>query len=175
MIKRFPTLRTFFLGLVLLSPATAIARTPSFVPAPFRMLAAHNAERARWGVAPLTWSPALAAAAEGYAASMARTGRWGHSSDGSRPGQGENLWMGTRGAFPTEEMVGAWLAERRMFRPAVFPAVSNTGNWGDVGHYTQIISRRSTHVGCAIRSNQNDDYLVCRYWPSGNVMGMKIP
>ena len=159
----------------LLPAATASAAMTSFVPVPLRLLAAHNAERSRFGIAPLAWDPALAAAADGYALTLANTGRWGHSPKASRPGQGENLWMGTRGAFPVDAMMGAWLSERSLFRPGVFPAVSSNANWADVGHYTQIISRRSTAVGCAIRANRSDEYLVCRYSPSGNLMGASYP
>jgi len=138
------------------------------------VLIAHNQERARWGVHPLTWDPALAASADRYAAEMARTGRWGHSPRSWRPGQGENLWMGTRGAYSVDAMVGGWLSERKWFRPGVFPAVSRTGNWSDVGHYTQMVTRNSTRVGCAVRSSRQWDYLVCRYNPSGNIDGRPV-
>ncbi len=47
--------------------------------------------------------------------------------------------MGSRGAFSIEAMVGGWASERRWFAPGVFPNVSRTGNWADVGHYTQMI------------------------------------
>ena len=157
-------------------PSTiASAQSASPVPVSLRLLAGHNAERARYGITPLIWDPALAIASENYAASMASTGNWGHSPKATRVGQGENLWMGTRSAFPVDAMIGAWLSERSMFRAGVFPAVTTTGNWADVGHYTQIISRRSTHVGCAIRANRSDEYLVCRYSPSGNLMGASYP
>ena len=154
---------------------SASARSPTLVPTSLRLLAGHNAERARYGIKALIWDPALAAASESYAATLASTGNWGHSPKATRVGQGENLWMGTRGAFPVDAMIGGWLSERSMFRAGVFPAVSTTSNWADVGHYTQIISRRSTHVGCAIRANRSDEYLVCRYLPSGNLMGASFP
>ena len=171
--------RHIFLFLIAIGvslPATgATARSASPVPVSLRLLASHNAERARYGIAALIWDPALAAASDSYAQSMASTGNWGHSPKNTRVGQGENLWMGTRGAFPVDAMIGGWLSERSMFRPGVFPAVTTTGNWADVGHYTQIIARRSTHVGCAIRANRSDEYLVCRYMPSGNLMGASFP
>ncbi|WP_239017024.1 CAP domain-containing protein [Sphingomonas ginkgonis] len=136
---------------------------------PDRLLAQQNAARGALGVGPMQWDASLAAAAAGYAAELARTGRWGHSDRSARPGQGENLWMGTRGAFSPEQMVGGWLSEGRFFRAGNFPAVSRTGNWEDVGHYSQILWRGTTHIGCAIRSSQDYDYLVCRYSPPGNV------
>lgn len=138
-------------------------------------LAMHNRERAAFGVAPLAWDLGLARAADIYAAELAVTGRWGHSPRATRPGQGENLWMGTAGAYNIGQMVNGWLGERRFFKAGVFPAVSVSGNWKDVGHYTQIISSRSTRVGCAMRSGGGWTYLVCRYSPSGNVDGRVMP
>jgi hypothetical protein len=135
----------------------------------------HNEERARWRVAPLAWDLGLAAGADDWAQELARSDRWGHSPREMRRGQGENLWMGTTGAYSIGAMVGGWLGERRWFKPGIFPAVSSTGRWSDVGHYTQMIARRSTRVGCAIRSNPRWTYLVCRYGPSGNVDGVAFP
>jgi hypothetical protein len=138
-------------------------------------LALHNRERAMWQVPPLAWDLGLAGAADQYASELVRTGSWGHSPKATRPGQGENLWMGTTGAYQIGDMVGGWIGERRLFRAGVFPAVSATGNWIDVGHYTQMISSRTTRVGCAIRSGGGWTYLVCRYSPSGNVDGRSMP
>jgi hypothetical protein len=83
--------------------------------------------------------------------------------------------MGTAGAYRIDDMVGAWIGERRLFRAGVFPDVSVTGNWIDVGHYTQMVASRSTRVGCAMRSGGGWTYLVCRYSPSGNVDGRAMP
>lgn len=138
-------------------------------------LALHNRERAAFRVAPLVWDLGLARAADLYAAELAVTGRWGHSPRATRPGQGENLWMGTAGAYSINQMVGGWIGERRWFQAGIFPAVSATGNWKDVGHYTQMISSRTTRVGCAMRSGRGWTYLVCRYSPSGNVDGRQMP
>jgi len=154
-------------------PAAANNRRVA-APLSWRMLATHNAERARWRVPAMSWDPGLAAAADSYAAQLAVTGRWGHSSRTARPGQGENLWMGSRGYFTPEQMVGGWLSEGRWFRSGVFPRVSRTGNWSDVGHYSQVIWRGTTRVGCAIRSNRTNDYLVCRYSPNGNIDGRHV-
>jgi hypothetical protein len=140
-----------------------------------RVVAIHNQVRNAEGVGPLMWDRSLAAAADAYALQLATGGSWGHSPNSMRDGQGENLWMGTRGAFSVDQMIGAWASERSMFRRGAFPQVSRTGNWHDVGHYTQMIWPRSTRVGCAIRSSSRNDYLVCRYSPGGNVMGFAVP
>jgi Cysteine-rich secretory protein family len=167
---------TMGVGVTLSVPTrNAKASAGLVVPLSERLLPMHNLERARLRIPALAWDPALAAGADDYASVLATTNSWGHSPKAARPGQGENLWMGTRGAFGLEAMVGAWLSERSMFHAGVFPAVATSGNWADVGHYTQMISRRTTAVGCAIRANGQDEYLVCRYAPSGNVDGLRFP
>jgi hypothetical protein len=83
--------------------------------------------------------------------------------------------MGTRGAFPAEQMVASWSGERRQFRRGTFPSVSRTGNWADVGHYSQMIWPTTTRVGCAIASSARLDVLVCRYAPAGNIDGRRVP
>ncbi len=139
-----------------------------------RLLAAHNFERARVRVAPLQWDPQLAASAAAYGPTLASIGRLQHSPRAIRPGQRENLWMGSRGFFSPEQMVGTWVGERNLFRPGIFPAVSRTGNWYDVAHYTQLIWAGTTRVGCAIHSTPRWDYLICRYSPPGNVDGRSV-
>lgn len=140
-----------------------------------RLLAIHNLERARVHAPPLQWDPYLAASAAAYGQVLARTGRLEHSPRASRPGQRENLWMGPRGIYSPEQMVGGWIAERAWFRPGMFPHVSRTGNWSDVAHYTQMIWRGTTRVGCAIQPAGRTEYLVCRYSPPGNVDGKYLP
>jgi hypothetical protein len=160
--------------------APALAQRPVFNIPPatafaLRIVEIHNRVRSGVGVAPIAWDPSLAAGADRWAAELARTGRFEHSPPALRPGQGENLWMGTRGAYGIDQMVGSWAGEGRWFRPGVFPNVSRGGGWSRVGHYTQMIWRVSTRVGCAMRSSARYDYLVCRYAPAGNVLGVTIP
>lgn len=142
---------------------------------PARMLAVHNAVRAQAGVGPLTWDPALGQAAAGYAMQLALTNSFHHSDRRARAGTGENLWMGSRGAFSYDAMVGRWASERRDFVPGVFPAVSRSGNWENVGHYTQMVWPTTTRVGCAVASNSRSDFLVCRYATAGNIDGRRVP
>ena len=141
---------------------------------PARILAAHNQVRAEAGVAPLAWDAALGDAAANYAVFLAVTNSFQHSDASHRPDTGENLWMGTHGAFSFEAMVGGWSSERKDFVPGVFPAISRAGSWEKVGHYTQMVWPTTTRVGCAVASNATRDYLVCRYSPAGNVMGRPL-
>ncbi len=140
---------------------------------PARVLVMHNQERESLGIAPLQWNAALAEQARQWAASLARRGAFEHA--GERAGQGENLWMGTAGFFSPEDMIGGFLSERRWFRPGVFPLVSRTGQWHDVGHYSQMIWPGTRELGCAVIQGKEDEVLVCRYWPAGNVMGQQVP
>jgi hypothetical protein len=142
---------------------------------PARMLAAHNRLRAASGAPALQWDAALGNAAARFAFELALTNSFHHSSPGARKGAGENLWMGTRGAFSYEQMVDAWTSEQRDFVPGVFPSVSRSGKWEDVGHYTQMVWPTTTRVGCALASNAANDFLVCRYSPAGNVLGRAVP
>ena len=139
------------------------------------MIAAHNEARHQYGVPPLVWDDTLARDAAVYAARLARLNRFEHDVQGGRtPKQGENLWMGTRGAYSYGEMIGLLVDERRYFRPGRFPAVSRTGDWSHVAHYTQIVWPATQRVGCATASNRSSDYLVCRYLPAGNVVGVMM-
>ncbi|MBS0504548.1 MAG: SCP-like extracellular [Proteobacteria bacterium] len=138
-----------------------------------RLLAAHNRERAAIGVPALSWDDDLAADAQGWADALAETNSFEHSradpTDPETPG--ENLWAGTRGAFSPEEMVGYWIAEKRDYKPGPIPAVSRSGDFENVGHYTQVIWRETRKIGCAVARGVREDILVCRYAQGGNVVG----
>lgn len=136
------------------------------------LLDAQNQSRTAVKVKPLKWDDSLAADARSYAAVLARERRFAHAPQPDGPTrQGENLWAGTRDAYSVREMVDAWTRERRFYRAAPTPNFSTTANWGDVAHYTQIVWHDATAVGCALASNKDDDILVCRYSPAGNVIG----
>ena len=155
--------------------AAPAARPQNLANLPGRILSLHNRERAAVGAPPLAWDARLAAAASAYGPALAERGRLVHSAPASRPGQGENLWRGTAGAFSIEEMVASWAAERALFVPGTVPHVSRSGHFGDVGHYTQMIWRTTTQLGCALHRGRSADYLICRYAPAGNVVGQRVP
>ncbi|WP_240654565.1 CAP domain-containing protein [Croceicoccus ponticola] len=139
-----------------------------------RLLGAHNDERRKMGVPDLRWSPKLAAQAQAYAQKLARQQAMVHASNAERGGAGENLWAGRAGFYSAEEMVEGMVAEKRHFKSGNFPQVSRTGQWRDVGHYTQLIWRETTDIGCAVAPGGTNDWLVCRYWPAGNIYGKPV-
>ena len=142
--------------------------TPAFAQDDFqtRVLAAHNSLRAQVGTPPLTWSSRLADDARAWADTLARNSRLQHEDQRQ---QGENLWMGTANAFSIEAMVGAWAGEQADYRHGVFPGVAKKGK--PVGHYTQMVWRSTTEVGCATARTADEEVLVCRYSPPGNWIG----
>jgi len=138
-----------------------------------RLLASHNAERFAAGIPSLQWDDQLAASAAQWGTHLAALNDLEHSpSDPNDPDpEGENLFLGTRGYYAPEQMVGMWIDEKKDFKPGVFPANSRTGRFKDIGHYTQLMWRSTDRVGCAITRNQDYDFLVCRYLEGGNVIG----
>ena len=135
-----------------------------------RLLEAHNAERARVGSPRLLWADGLETEAREWARRLIASDTFAH--DPSPHGHGENLWTGWGGrTWTPEEMVAEWAAEKADYRHGPFPNVSRTGNWSDVAHYTQLVWRETTHVGCAIESRGDRSVLACRYAPPGNVDG----
>jgi hypothetical protein len=138
----------------------------------------HNRERRAVGVPEVTWSPSLATDAQNWANYLAslnlrpyRPPDVGqippHSQFTTNGGQGENLAWGTRGGFSAATLAQGWADERSNYVPG-----SPVGNMGVpdrvYGHYTQMVWRSTTQIGCAMGSDANQDYLVCRYLPAGN-------
>jgi uncharacterized protein YkwD len=138
-----------------------------------RMLAVHNKERIRLGLPALKWNPALVHKAREWGEHLAQKGYLQHSTEEFAPNVGENLWMGSSGYWQVEDMIGMFIAERQNYRHDRFPNVSDTGNWKDVGHYTQIVWRDTRELGCALVMGNGKDVLVCHYFPAGNVHGRR--
>ena len=145
-----------------------VGQVDSSTPAPSvggmaqEILNAHNAYRSQVGVPPLTWSDDLASHAQAWASSLAANGSFQHSGT---EGEGENLWKGTSGAFSFTQMVGGWGDEKQSYQGGV---ITNS----NYSHYTQMVWRNTTQVGCAGADGVDGQYvLVCRYSPPGNFIG----
>ena len=133
------------------------------------LLRVHNSARAAVGVPPLRWDDALAASALECARSLAASGQFAHCR------LGENLWMGATGRFSPTSMAERWAEERRFFQPGLFPEVSTSGRWQDVGHYTQMVWRSTTALGCGAAAGADGrTRLVCHYAPPGNKDGRPV-
>ncbi len=133
------------------------------------ILTAHNKYRQEVDVSPLKWSNSLARSAQQWANQLAKTNRFEHSSGN----YGENIWAGTSGRFSQTQMVNSWGSEKKYFIPnRTFPNTCK-GGWQKCGHYTQMIWKNTTEVGCGLARGAKMDYFVCQYNPPGNFQGQK--
>jgi pathogenesis-related protein 1 len=148
-------------------------------------LAAHNTERAIIGVNPLQWSPELARFAQQWANELAASGVPRHNPDRNRNNPikagaylGENIvWGGDPELFgPTD-----WLFEKQWYNHSKddgFGYKSPPGCTAPAGytcgHFTQMIAKITQIVGCGkAKSLSETNYIVCDYYPGGNIPGQK--
>merc|ERR1711871_712510 len=93
-----------------------------------------------------------------------------HSSQASRQGiggfsfLGENLAWGTTPGTTSVGGVKMWYDEINL-TPGKQGVVTTFS--GGTGHYTQVVWKETTDLGCAV----NQNLLVCQYGVGGNMMG----
>jgi pathogenesis-related protein 1 len=124
------------------------------------ILNAHNAYRSQHCAAPLAWSDELAAAAQQWANTCTRdaSGRFAHDNNAGQVG--ENLHWGTQ--TTAQGAVDSWYSEINSYN------FDNPVYSDAVGHFTQVVWRGSTQLGCGVASCGNEKLWVCRYSPPGN-------
>jgi len=146
------------------APPAPGAAKPSGLPAAAQaLLDAHNRVRAQHCAPALTWSPKLAQAAQQWVSTLRDQGcKFGHS--GGR--YGENLAAGTSGTLDGKSVTEMWYDEIKQYS---FP---NGGFSMQTGHFTQVVWKETTQLGCATTSCRGMDIWVCEYDPPGNVEGM---
>jgi uncharacterized protein YkwD len=127
-----------------------------------QILDAHNRYRAQHCAAPLAWSPKLEQVAARWAQSLVDQGcKFGHSG-----GQyGENLAAGTSGTLDGNAVAAMWYDEIKEY------SFDRGGFSMNTGHFTQVVWRDTSEVGCAKATCRGMDIWVCNYNPAGNVDG----
>ncbi len=127
----------------------------------------HNKVRADVNVQKLTWSTEAAEHAQTWANNLASNScGFEHSKDS---GYGENIFKGTQGAFDMVDAAKSWEDEKQLYKGGAI----NNDNFKAVGHYTQMVWSRTTGVGCATSTCNNQITVVCNYTPQGNILGEK--
>ncbi|MBI5496197.1 MAG: hypothetical protein HY904_14335 [Deltaproteobacteria bacterium] len=139
------------------------------------MVAAHNAVRARATPAPspplgtLTWSETAAAVAQGWANQLAADcSQLAHNP--ARGDLGENAAWTSDPTSTATAVVEMWAGEA-----ACYDLAANACSCAQCGHYTQLVWRTTTEVGCGTarctRGAMAGRFWVCNYDPPGNYLG----
>jgi hypothetical protein len=158
------------------------------------MTAAHNAVRAMvmssTPLPPLTWSPEVAVYAQQWADELAKTACSGPhhrtSEELQKKGYGENLATfgstGAAGASTAQQALDGWAGEVACYTFGTFfgtekcdMSCTTKMHSDGCGHYTQVVWRKSTELGCGVATCQNgafkQDIWICNYSPAGNYVG----
>ncbi|MGJ8664783.1 MAG: CAP domain-containing protein [Patiriisocius sp.] len=141
---------------------------------PEKLLEAHNVLRREVGVPPLTWSNELAAHAKQWAEEKAQNipGINAQNAHSRTPGMGENYSGGYVDFHPLElAILDGWGKNEKVnFDTTTGKCFPNKV----CGHYTQIVWRNTTQVGCGVGTDANGQYVfICNYSPPGNFSGQR--
>ncbi|EFJ42219.1 hypothetical protein VOLCADRAFT_107377 [Volvox carteri f. nagariensis] len=136
-------------------------------------LTQHNTYRARHSAAALVWDETLAKQAQAWAQALASGCRMQHSG---AQGVGENLYLmsTTAGVNPSAlrciDAANSWYSEVSKYRFTNYPWNDNRANFGNIGHFTQVVRKSSTTLGCGAAAGGGNTcvIVVCRYRPPGN-------
>lgn len=142
-------------------------------------LASHNSYRTRHKSPAMSLNNSVKATAQSWANTIATTGNFAHSSSTRRNGAGENLYAyyttGTsiKADVLAKSAVDSWYNEVSKYN------YSSPGFSMATGHFTQVVWKGSTALGCGAAQGTktinnvkyNAFYVVCQYSPAGNIQG----
>lgn len=143
-------------------------------------LSSHNRVRAKHGLSPLRWSDKLAAYSQQWADHLGQSSRCTMRHRSGTPPYGENLFWtsatvwsdGVRelNRVTIRDVVKTWADEEAWYnyqRNSCLPGKR-------CGHYTQIVWKDTTEVGCAMTvCPDKSQTWVCSYNPPGNFTGQR--
>ena len=133
---------------------------------------AHNAARADVGLGEVTWDATVAAFAQDYADQRRGDCQLIHTPDG-RP-YGENLYGGGGGrtGWTAMDAVNSWVSEKQYYDHSSNSCSAPADK--SCLHYTQVVWRDSTAIGCArvVCDSGDGVFIICSYNPPGNFPGV---
>lgn len=144
-----------------------------------KIVALHNHYRAEVGVPPVRWSNVVERSSKEWAIHLAQTEGLRMVHANFRNPYGENLsggpgiWRTDKDAYTALEWaVISFGNEKEHYKGAPISAGSSFYRYG---HYTQMVWRTTTEIGCAVAKRKDiPGYIaVCRYNPTGNIIGRK--
>jgi pathogenesis-related protein 1 len=142
-------------------------------------LDAHNRIRAKHSLPPLKWSDKLAAYSQQWADHLGKGSRCTMRHRGGTPPYGENLYLSSAVIWTEDDREVARERNRVTIRDVV-KVWTDEERWYDYnrnscqpgqrcGHYTQVVWRDTTEVGCAMKlCADKSQSWVCSYNPPGN-------
>lgn len=128
-----------------------------------QILESHNKARSEFKLSQLTWDCELAKVAQEWAT----RGIFGHRPDNDF---GENLFVASAANSSPVFAFKQWMLEKSFWDNS--SGVCQTGKV--CTHYTQIVWKKTTQVGCGINRNASGKWktlVVCNYDPGGNSKG----
>merc|ERR1711936_617815 len=132
-------------------------------------LTAHNAYRAKHGVAALTLSNDLNAVAQEWADYLIAQGTFEHGPNNK---YGENIYMSSGSAAQDQAQgaVDSWYSEIKDYTFGKEPS----GGGPVTGHFTQVVWKGSTEVGVGVAQEGSKVVVVANYSPPGNYIGQYV-
>ncbi|TMW69097.1 hypothetical protein Poli38472_001253 [Pythium oligandrum] len=124
-------------------------------------LNAHNKARKEVGVPLLKWDENLAKKGKNWATHMEKNKFFGHNTPGKNDAQMNNLYSGTS----CVDAVAAFYKEKNKLPK---DRIVRAHNYQQYGHYTMMVWRKTTRVGCGRGPNKN---VACYYEVPGNMIG----
>ncbi|EDS35184.1 cysteine-rich secretory protein-2 [Culex quinquefasciatus] len=128
-----------------------------------QVLDEHNRLRAIHAAPPLKLNQAMCAYAQEWAEDIARRKTLQHRTDKK---YGENIYaIFGRKEVSGGDAVASWYAEIKDY---TFGEKDPGGNFGRVGHFTQVVWKNCKELGVGMATNGDSVFVVCNYDPPGN-------
>ncbi len=129
------------------------------------MLTEHNRYRALHCAPPMTWSKKVAAVAQRWANELRDKNCAFDHNRGTI--FGENLaYFSPVGSGSAADVVKGWYSEVKLYKFGA-PGFSMR-----TGHFTQVVWKGTTELGCGVAQCANAELWVCNYGPAGNVQSL---